>query len=338
MRLEEEAFTQAAVVAKSKDFVWLLVNRDRTPEIPKRFNVSAYPTLLTLGRKFEKIDRFQGFRKAEEFLGDLDRALARWAKYRKGEEWDTPDPRPATLCDKARVETIAAPSDGVPAGLTMLGKHLWIGQLGKLYRVDPASGEVQVTYDLHRSVLDLCTDGKLLYAMESGWTAGKPIHVIDPADGKTVRQIVTAANREIKSHGAKGIAWRSGKLYVLEGARGRIHEIDPQTGNVTRRIQTPGVWLAGLDVDGDQFVTGSRDHLYHFDVETGELAAWLAVNYRLRSVAAHAGTLYLMEQPIFGFDKQHQRVQVWPKKTVVYRLHEPSPTTPTTGPPTKEKE
>ena len=70
-RLEEEAFTKAAVVARSKRFVWLLVNRDRTPEVPKRFNVSAYPTLLTLGDGLEKIHRFQGFRKAAEVLAEL---------------------------------------------------------------------------------------------------------------------------------------------------------------------------------------------------------------------------------------------------------------------------
>lgn len=326
-RLEEEAFTKAAVVAKSKRFVWLLVNRDRTPEVPKRFNVSAYPTLLTLGDDLEKVHRFQGFKKEAQVLELLDDALARHAKYRKGAEWDTPAPRPKELCKGLKIDTFAAPSSGVPAGMTLLGKQLWVGQLGKLHRVDPATGKVLATHDLPRSVLDLANDGKRLYALESGWTAGRPIHVIDPATGKTVRSIVTEANKKNRAHGAKGIAWKDGKLYVLAGMRGVIHRLDPESGDLTGKVQTPKTWLAGLDIDEETFLTVSRSHLYRFDLTTGKLRAELPVNYPLRSVAAGGGVTYVMEQPVFGFDKQHQRIQVWPRKTVVYRLRPPNPST-----------
>ena len=34
----------------------------------------------------------------------------------------------------------------------------------------------------------------------------------------------------------------------------------------------------------------------------------------------HDGALYLMEQPVFGHDKEHKRIRVWPRKTVIYKL------------------
>jgi hypothetical protein len=327
-RLEEEAFTKAAVVAKSKRFVWLLVNRDRTPDVPKRFNVSAYPTLLTLGDDLEKVHRFHGFRTEAEVLAELDDALARYAKYREGEEWDTPKPRPERLCEDVETATFPAPTGDVPAGITVWGDDLWVGQLGKLRRVRRDTGKLLAEFDLPRSVLDLCTDGKLLYAVESGWTAGKPIHVLDPTTGKELRRIVTEANRKSRALGAKGIAWRNGKLYVLAGMRGVIHELDPADGRVLRSIRTPKKWLAGLDVQVVEgratFVAASRTHLFRFDAETGELVSELPVNYPLRCVAVNGADTYVMEQPVFGYDEQHRRVQEWPRETLVYRLRVPA--------------
>ena len=58
-------------MASSRQFVWVTVNRDRTPDIPKQYAVSAYPTLLTVGPNNEKIHRFQSFQKPPEFLASL---------------------------------------------------------------------------------------------------------------------------------------------------------------------------------------------------------------------------------------------------------------------------
>ena len=59
-------------MASSRQFVWVTVNRDRTPDIPKQYAVSAYPTLLTVGPNNEKIHRFQSFQKPPEFLASLN--------------------------------------------------------------------------------------------------------------------------------------------------------------------------------------------------------------------------------------------------------------------------
>jgi hypothetical protein len=302
-------------VALSKKFHWVEINRDKTPEIPKRFSVQAYPTLLTLGKGGEKIHRFQGFSKPTPFLLQLKDALRRYDLYLAGKEWDDPDPRPANLCAEGTVEASAAPSNEIPDGIAFLGDRVYVAQRGTLAWL---GGDK--TFEVARTIIDLCTDGKVLYGIDYGWTAGRPIYVIDPKDGRVTREIVTKKNLEQKAMGAKGIAWRNGKLYALEGMRGVIHEVDPKTGDVTRRIETEGRWLAGLAFDGRAFVAGSRTALWWFDPERGTTVRKLAVNYPLRTVGYHDGSYFLMEQPVFGHDTQNRRVRLWPRKMLVYKL------------------
>lgn len=307
-------------MALSQKFHWVEVDRDKLPDLPRHYGVSAYPTLLVLGDRDEKIHRFSGFRKPAELAAELEDALRRFALYREGEEWDVPAPRPESICDEGTVETFPAPGEEIPDGLCLLGGSLWIGQERRLRRVDLARAEVAAEFALPESVIDLCTDGARLYALEYGWTAGQPIHVLDPGTGKELRAIVTEANRKNRAYGAKGIAWRDGKLWVLEGMQGTLHEVDPDTGVVSRRLETEGRWLAGLAFDGTCFVAGGRDALWFLDPETGKTVRKVAVNYPLRSVAAGKDAVYVMEQPVFGFDKAHQRVRVWPTRTLVHKL------------------
>ena len=318
--MERETYPDATVVALSRKFHWVEIDRDAQPELVKRFHVSAYPSLLTLGKKEEKVHRFQGFKKPEPFEAELREALRRYDLYTSGKEWDEPPPRPPTICSAGTVQSFPAPAEGVPSGITALGGRYWIAQKAKLYAVDPATGGTTATFDLPQAVRDLCTDGELLYGMEYGWTAGKPIHVLDPATGKVLRTIVTRANLQNKSYGAAGITWKDGKLYVLEGMRGILNEVDPQTGAITRKLDCEVRWLSGLGYDGKHFVAGSRQALYLFDAKTGKQVRKVALNYPVRAVAAHDGAYLLMEQPVFGHDKQHKRVQLWPKQTLVYSL------------------
>lgn len=306
-------------MALSRKFHWVLVNRDRTPDIPKRFNVRAYPSLVTLGPKQEKIHRFQGYKKPPEFKKQLEDALRRHALYLQGKEWDTPDPRHATICDQGTIESFPAPARDVPSGITLLNGKVWIAQGGRLYAVDPRDGKADAPRKIPSSVRALCTDGTHLYGMEYGWTAGKPIWLIDPDKGP-VLAIVTEANKKNKSMGASGVAWKDGKLYVLAGMRGSIHEVDPRSGEVTATLDTGERWLSGLAYDGTYFVAGSRKALFFLHARTGKTVRKVDVNYPLRAIAAHDGALYLMEQPVFGHDKNHERVQLWPKETLVYKL------------------
>lgn len=309
-------------MASSRKFIWVKVDRDAAPEVPRRFGVSAYPTLLTLGDDLEKVHRFSGFKKPDVFRKMLEAALERHALYRAGEEWDVPDARPAAICDAGTVETFPAPSEEVPSGLAVHGGAVFVAQGGRLFRLD-AAAKVAAAFDLPAGVRDLCSDGERLYGMEYGWTAGKPIHVLDPATGKTLRAIVTEANRKNRSMGAAGIAWQDGRLWVLAGMRGTISAVDPATGLVTGVLQTDRRWLAGLAFDGTHFVAGGREALYWFDPKTGQTVREQKIHYPVRALAVRDGRLLLMEQPVFGHDKEHKRIRVWPKTTVVHELRLP---------------
>lgn len=312
-------------MALSKNFVWVEINRDHTPGIPKKFYVSAYPSLIVLGAKREKVYRFQAYMKPKEFLGHLEEGLRRYALYKKGEEWDTPDPRPARIYNEGTLATFKAPSDKVPSGMAFLNGDLWVGQSGKLFKLDAGSGKIKKTFEMNNSIRGLCADGKFLYGAEYGWTAGKPIHVIDPATGKTIRTIVTAANAANKSYGTSGIACVKDRLYVLEGWSGKIHDVDPQTGEIHRSIQPTVKLIGSLGFDGEHFIAGTRTELLLLNPETGEVVRKTPLNYPVRAVGFSQGSYYLMEQPIFGFDKHNKPTQIWPRETLIYKLKLPPP-------------
>ncbi len=306
-------------MAASRSFIWVVVDRDFTPDLAKTFNVSAYPSFIVLNKDQEKVHRFQAYMKPPDFIGQLGEGLKRYALYSSGQEWDEANPRAQLLTVEATVTTMNAPLNKVPAGIAFLKGDMWVAYMGTLYQLDAATGAVKKNFEMDGSILDITSDGKVLYGMESGWTAGKPIHVIDPATGKDLRQIVTAANKENKSYGAKGVTWLKGKLYVLE-FYGKIFEVDPQTGVVGRTITTKERSVSGLDFDGEHFVFGSRTDLILINPETGATVRKVPVNYPLRFVKFWKGTYYTMEQPIFGFSKDHKTIQVWPRQAKIYRL------------------
>ena len=241
-RLEVEAFDDPAVLATSRRFHWVCVDRDITPEVPKRLNVTAYPSLLVLGPEDENVHRFQGFAKRDELVERLEEGLRRWELFRAGEAWDVPTPRPGALTDERAVTTLPAPSEDVPAGIAAHGRELLVAQGATLRRLDAATGEVLGAFALPDGVIDIAVDGADLYALTAAWTAGGPIHVLDPQTGAARRAIVTEANREQRAHGAKGVTVHGGRLLVLEGMHGRIHEVDRETGAVTRTLQSRERW------------------------------------------------------------------------------------------------
>jgi hypothetical protein len=253
----------------------------------------------------------------------LEEALRRWERYRAGRVWDVPRPRPARVLDSGTITTLPAPSEAVPSGMTVLDGRLWIAQGDTLYRVDPASGAVEARFAVDPHIRDLTNDGRLIYGVAYGWTAGEPIFVYDPATGDTVRTIITAANKVNNYYAAAGIAWYQGNLLVLEGSWGRLHVVDPATGVVSRVIQSQERWLTSLEGCGDLLIATARQGLVLLDPGTGEVVLQQPANYPLRSVAYAAGVHYLMEQPVFGYDRHHGNIRVWPVRMVVYLVRSP---------------
>jgi len=316
--LEREAFGSATVVAKLQGFHWVWVDRDHTPELPKRFHVSAYPSLLVLGPGDENVHRWSGFRGVDAFLPQVQEAVERYALFRAGKAWDVPTPRPSAICDARRVETFAAPDEGSPNGIAFCGGRLFLALGSKLYCLDDQH-RVQRATDLPEQVRDLASDGTRLYAITYGWTCGGPIHELDPDTGAVSRSITTAAMKANKYSGAFGLACRDGSLYALE-SMGKLHRLDPDTGDITATTNVGVNYLAGLDHDGTAFVVGSREALYRLDPETGKVRDRIALNYPVRALACHGGKTFLLEQPVFGFGRSHEPTRVWPQQTVVHVL------------------
>ncbi len=310
-------------MASSRKFLWVWIDRDKNAGLPEKFQVSAYPTILALNPARERIHRFSGFREAKPFLKDLEEIQYRWGLWKDGKDWDVVPPRPDKLVNDLEVSTLPAPGADLPAGIQELGPDLWVASGGRLHRLDPATGEAKDAFPIVPEVQDLATDGEVLYGAEFGWSAGGAIRVIDPKTGAELRTIATEANKKNKSYSTRGIAWKDGKLWLLSGMEGVLEEVDPKTGEIASKLKLKATWLSGLDYDGTWFVSAGAKDLYFFDPKSGEVVHKIPVNYPLKSVAAKPGTAWAMEQPVFDFDRQHQRVRTWPKKDLIHRISLP---------------
>lgn len=312
------------MVERSRAFHWVTIDRDRTPEIPKRFNVAAYPSVLVLGREEENVHRFQGFAKKEVHLARLEEALRRHALYREGKPWDAPDPRPAAVAEGEGVSSLPAPNDDVPGGIAALGEDLWVVQGETLFRLDPATGKVRGEIAAGGTVAGIAARGDDLWILPFDWTAGGAIRVVDPATGRTLREVVTEENRRNRHSGAKGIAWHGERLFVLEGMEGRIRELDPATGAVKATLETKRTWLGGLASDGTHLLTAGGGRLLRIDPATGAVARERPLNHGIRCIGFREGAVLLMEQPEVGFGRSHERIQVWPRigETRIWALRE----------------
>ncbi len=318
-------------MALSESFRWVEVNRDHSPLIPKQFSVSAYPSLIVVGARNEKIYRFKGFMPPAELIRNLEEGLRRFELYKSGKPWDERPARPDTICDRATVETIKAPSEDQPGGAVVIGEQLFVAQDSKLYQVNLQTGKTEKTIQLPRQVRGLASHEGLIYAIDYGWTAGKPIYVIDPVKGEVVREIVTEANKKNRYMAASGICFVGERLMVLS-RRSDLHELDPATGEILKSSTLPErSWK--LTFDGEHLVTASHvsnkaQQLLFIDPLTMKLVAKVPLNYGLSALDYHAGTFLMMEQPVRGFDAKHKRVRIYPDQMLIHQVRLISPKKP----------
>ncbi|MEZ5966800.1 MAG: PQQ-binding-like beta-propeller repeat protein [Planctomycetota bacterium] len=316
--LEREAFGNATVVAKLQAFHWVWVDRDHTPDLPKRMHVNAYPSLLVLGPSDENVHRWAGFLGVDKFMPQVDEALERYERFRAGKAWDEPAPRAEHICAEGEVETFAAPEEGGPDGIAFCGGKMFVAQGNTLYRLG-SDRAVEHEARLPAMVRDLASDGERLFALTYGWTKGDPLYELDPSTGAVRRSLVTEANKKNKYSGAFGLACHGGKLFVLESS-GKLHRLDPVTGEVEKTLALSVRYVSGLTFDGASFVLGSREALHFVDPGTGKVRRSVPVAYPVRALASEGGKLYLMEQPVPGFGRKHEPIRIWPKRMLVHEL------------------
>jgi thiol:disulfide interchange protein len=78
--LDENVFSRADVAAASEDFVTIRVDGDENPELVAKLGVSGYPTVLFLTPEGEEIGRSLGAVSYDVMLGEMRRAIERYAE------------------------------------------------------------------------------------------------------------------------------------------------------------------------------------------------------------------------------------------------------------------
>ncbi len=106
-------------------------------------------------------------------------------------------------------------------------------------------------------------------------------------------------------------------LWVVQAQT--LYRFDPETGAILAKHPLDTL-VRDLATDGKRLWTASRTELLRVDPETGAIDLRVPVHYPVRALAAHGGALYLMEQPVFGHDREHKQVRLWPKTTHIHKL------------------
>jgi glutamine cyclotransferase len=125
-------------------------------------------------------------------------------------------------------------------GVTHDGRCVWAATGSRLVAIDPASGELARTLE-RAGDAGTTFDGTHLYQI-----AEARIDKIDPATGDVVASIPAPG------HGAdSGLAWAEGSLWVGQYRDRKIFQIDPNTGAISRTIESNRFVTGVTWVDGE---------------------------------------------------------------------------------------
>ena len=124
-------------------------------------------------------------------------------------------------------------------GVTFDGENVWFAA-GTLRALDPKSGKMVRSLDVPAHA-GTAFDGKHLYQI-----AEKRIQKIDPATGRVLGTIPAPGNG-----GDSGLAWAEGTLWVGEYRARKIHQVDPNTGEILRTLSSNRFVTGVTWVDGD---------------------------------------------------------------------------------------
>ena len=147
-------------------------------------------------------------------------------------------------------------------GVTYDGQHIWFASGGQLNAINPKDG-AQVRTIRTEAYAGTAFDGTHLFQI-----AGDQINRLDPATGAILSSIPTPGE------GASGLAWAEGSLWVGDYPARRIHQIDPETGDILRSIESNRFVTGVTWVDGELWHgtwQDDRSDLRHVDPDTGNV-------------------------------------------------------------------
>lgn len=166
---------------------------------------------------------------------------------------------------EAKILRELGPFPGVEAvhGVTFDGRHVWFASGDRLNALDPESGETVRSLDVPAHA-GTAFDGRHLFQI-----AEDRIQKIDPATGHVVSTIPSPGKG-----GDSGLAWAEGSLWVGHYRERKIHQIDPDTGEILRSIES-NRFVTGVTWVDDELWHGTwdddRSDLRRINPETGDV-------------------------------------------------------------------
>lgn len=166
---------------------------------------------------------------------------------------------------EAKILRELGPFPGVEAvhGVTFDGRHVWFASGDRLNALDPESGETVRSLDVPAHA-GTAFDGRHLFQI-----AEDRIQKIDPATGHVVSTIPSPGKG-----GNSGLAWAEGSLWVGHYRERKIHQIDPDTGEILRSIESNRFVTGVTWVDGELWHgtwDDDRSDLRRINPETGDV-------------------------------------------------------------------
>ena len=125
-------------------------------------------------------------------------------------------------------------------GVTFDGRHVWFASGDKLNAFDPATGKVARTIEVAAHA-GTAFDGRHLFQI-----AEARIQKIDAQTGRVLGSIPAPGGG-----GDSGLAWAEGTLWVGQHRGRKIHQVDPDTGEILRTIESNRVVTGVTWVDGE---------------------------------------------------------------------------------------
>ncbi|MCX2721749.1 DUF6923 family protein [Roseibium salinum] len=156
--------------------------------------------------------------------------------------------------------------DGVH-GVSFDGNLVWFATGERLNALDPETGETMRLLDVTADA-GTAFDGTYLYQI-----AETVIRKIDRETGDVIGSIPAPGNG-----GDSGLAWAEGSLWVGQHRDRKIHQVDPETGEVLRTLQSER-FVTGVTWIEGEFWHGTwqddQSDLRRIDPQTGEVLAIL---------------------------------------------------------------
>lgn len=155
------------------------------------------------------------------------------------------------------------PFPGTVRGLTFDGTHVWFATGDKINALDPESGEIVRSIDVAAHA-GTTFDGTHLFQI-----ADDRIQKIDLKSGQVIATIPAPGHG-----GDSGLAWAEGSLWVGQDRGRKIHQIDPETGDILRTIESERFVTGVTWTDGQLWHgtwEGDESDVRRVDPHTGEV-------------------------------------------------------------------